>query len=560
MKKNLRIGEVLMDRGCITAEQMEQALAYQKEHRDMRVGQILIELGFVTEAQVLEALAVRLGLEIVNIGQLTVDLDAAALIPRDMAEKQNLLAVGFQDKNLVVITNDPLNYFALEEVRQLTGHPLLTKLSELGPLRRAISYYYAEVDARRAVKAANQGFAHREAELLNIEESESGDQEAPAIRLLNSLLDRAITTGASDIHIEPYEKQTRVRMRLDGSIVDYISLQRSVHQPLIARIKIMAGLDIAERRLPQDGHFRIKTGDHEPVNIRVSLLPTVFGEKAVLRVLATAGQVDHATHFGMDDDSYQRFLPMLNAPNGIIYITGPTGSGKSTTLYMVLEYLSHRQVNISTIEDPVEKNVSGINQTQVNPVAGMTFEVGLRALLRQDPDIIMVGETRDGETADISVRAAITGHTVLSTLHTNDAISSIVRLADMGVDNYLIANSLVGLVAQRLMRKVCPDCAREMPVTPQERALLGEGIETVRRGCGCPQCSGTGYRGRIAIHEMVTIDRNIRRMISHGADVEEIEAYARKEQGMRSLREKGTELVCQGVTTPEELVRVACYI
>ncbi|WP_371818035.1 GspE/PulE family protein [Pseudoflavonifractor sp. MSJ-37] len=559
MSKNLRIGEILMERGYIDEAQMDQALAYQKEHREMRVGQILIELGFVTESQVLEALAARLGLEIVNVGQLSVDLDAVALIPRELAEKQDLLAVSRSGQDLVVVTNDPLNYFALEEVRQLTGCSVSPRLSERGPLRRAINYYYSEVGARRAARDANKGFAQNDMELLELEESAGGDPEAPVIKLLNSLLDRAVTTGASDVHIEPYETQTRVRMRLDGAIVDYVTLQRSIHQPLIARIKIMSDLDIAERRLPQDGHFRIRTNDGTAVNIRVSILPTVFGEKAVLRVLATAGHVDYAEHFGMNEETWQKFVPMLNAPNGIIYITGPTGSGKSTTLYMVLEHLSRRQVNISTIEDPVEKNVPLINQTQVNPVAGLTFEMGLRALLRQDPDIIMVGETRDGETASISVRAAITGHMVLSTLHTNDAISSIVRLQDMGVDSYLIANSLVGLVAQRLVRKVCPHCAEEVEPTPQEQVLLGPDIHTVHRGTGCPQCNGTGYRGRLAIHEIVTIDRTIRRMISKGADVEEIEAYARREQGMRSLKEQGLALVAQGITTPEELLKVACY-
>ena len=559
MKTNLRIGEVLMERNYITQEQMEQALAYQKEHREKRVGQILIELGFVTETQVLEALAARLGLEIVNVGQMQVDLAAVKMIPRELAEKQNLLAVSFSDKNLEVVTNDPLNYFAFEEVRQLTGCQLVTRLCEMGPLKSAIRYYYAEVGAQQAAETANEDFAQSEAQLLEVDESESGDPEAPIVKLLNSLLDRAISTGASDVHIEPFEANTRVRMRIDGTIIDYVALQRSVHQPLIARIKIMANLDIAERRLPQDGHFRIRVGRNEHVNIRVSLLPTVFGEKAVMRILATAGAIDHAGHFGMDDESYAKFLPMLNSPNGIIYITGPTGSGKSTTLYMVLEYLSHRQVNISTVEDPVEKTLLGINQTQVNPVAGLTFEAGLRALLRQDPDVIMVGETRDGETAGISVRAAITGHLVLSTLHTNDAVSSIVRLADMGIDHYLIANSLVGLVAQRLMRKVCPHCAREVPVTPQEQAFLGEGIAAVKRGTGCTHCNGTGYRGRIAVHEIVTIDRNIRRMISRGAETEEIEAYAREQQGMRTLKEKGLELVKQGITTPEELIKIAYY-
>lgn len=468
-------------------------------------------------------------------------------------------AVSVSEGSLEIVTNDPLNYFAFEEVRQLTGCHVVIRLSELGPLQSAIRYYYAEVGAQQAAQTANEGFAGSDAELVRIEESESGDPEAPIVKLLSSLLDRAVSTGASDIHIEPFEGKTRVRMRIDGTIVDYVTLERSVHQPLIARIKIMANLDIAERRLPQDGHFRIRAGQEGHVNIRVSLLPTVFGEKAVLRILAAAGHVDHAEHFGMDDDSYAQFLPMLNSPNGIIYLTGPIGSGKSTTLYMVLEYLSRRQVNISTVEDPVEQNVPGINQTQVNPVAGLTFESGLRALLRQDPDIIMVGETRDGETAGISVRAAITGHLVLSTLHTNDAVSSVVRLADMGVDRYLIANSLVGLVAQRLMRKVCPHCAREAAVTPQEQALLGRDIRTVRRGAGCMHCNGTGYRGRVAVHEIVAVDRSIRRMISRGAEAEEIEAYAREHQGMKSLREKGLELVREGVTTPEELLRIAYY-
>lgn len=319
------------------------------------------------------------------------------------------------------------------------------------------------------------GFTTTAADDLEIEDLENSADEAPIIRLLNSLLERAIKTGASDIHIEPFENETRVRMRIDGVIMEYVTIHRNIHAPLIARIKILANLDIAEKRVPQDGHFRVKL-DEGNINIRVSVLPTVFGEKAVLRILASAAHLDHADHFGMDDFSYNQFAPMLNYPNGIIYITGPTGSGKSTTLYMVLDYLSGRKVNISTIEDPVEKNIPGINQTQVNVTAGMTFDVGLRALMRQDPDIIMVGETRDGETAGTSVRAAITGHMVLSTLHTNDAVSSIVRLQDMGVETYLVANSLVGLVAQRLLRKVCPSCAREMETTEQEAAYFWAGM------------------------------------------------------------------------------------
>ena len=460
MKRNLRIGEVLTEKGYVTEEQISQALAYQKEHRDMRVGQILMELGFVTETQVLEALASRLQLRIVDVAQLVVNVEAVAMVDKSLAEKNLILPVNVKDHNMQIVTNDPLNYFALEEVRQQTGCQLEILLSEEAPLKQAISYYFAEVSARKAAKQANIGFSTAGAmDELEIENLDNSDDEAPIIRLLNSLIERAIKTGASDVHIEPFEKETRVRMRIDGAIMEYVNIQRNIHAPLIARIKILANLDIAERRLPQDGHFRVALDDGQ-VNIRVSILPTVFGEKAVMRIMASNRKLEHADHFGMDEYSYKQFAPLLNYPNGIIYITGPTGSGKSTTLYMVLEYLTGRNINISTIEDPVEKNLPGINQTQVNPVAGLTFDVGLRALMRQDPDVIMVGETRDGETAGTSVRAAITGHVVLSTLHTNDAVSSIVRLEDMGVETYLVANSLVGLVAQRLLRKVCPNCAK----------------------------------------------------------------------------------------------------
>ncbi len=556
LSANLRIGEILTEKGYVDEGQMAQALAYQKEHRDRRVGQILIELQFVTEQQVLEALASRLEMEIVDVSQQQVDLEAVAMVDKELAEKNLFLPLSVKNRTMVLVTNDPLNYFALEEVRQQTGCYLQILLGEEKPLRQAISYYFAEVGARQAATQANAGFAVEEMDDLDLTELDNVDEEAPIIHLLNSLVERAIKSNASDIHIEPFDRETKVRMRIDGVIMEYVSLQRNIHQPLVARIKIMANLDIAEKRIPQDGHFRVKT-ESGPVNIRVSLMPTVFGEKAVLRLLSSSARLDYADQFGMDDESYRQFLPLLNCPNGIVYITGPTGSGKSTTLYMILEYLSKRMLNISTIEDPVEKNVKGINQTQVNPVAGLTFETGLRALLRQDPDIIMVGETRDGETAEISVRAAITGHVVLSTLHTNDAASSIVRLEDMGVEKYLIANSLVGLMAQRLMRKVCPNCSQEVDTTPEERKLLGEDVVKIRRGRGCSQCSNTGYRGRIAIHEIIAVDAPLRRMISDRASMEEIVEYARKQQQMHTLKENALKLVKKGISTPEELLKIA---
>ena len=556
MAANLRIGEVLEERGYVTQEQIQKALDYQKEHRDMRFGQILMQLEFVTENQVLEALASRLGLDIVDVTQMQVDIDAVSKIDMEFAQKHLLLPVNIQNGMLLLVTNDPLNYFALEEVRQRTGCYIQLMLSEEQPLSQAISYYFAEARAKMAASTANESF---EGEIFNdVDLSLIGesDDETPVIRLVNTLIDRAIRSNASDVHIEPFDNETKVRMRIDGVILDYVTLQRTVHQPLVARIKIMANMDIAEKRVPQDGHFRVNS-EIGYVNIRVSVIPTVFGEKAVMRILASAGKLDNADKFGMDEYTYQRFLPMLSVPNGIIYVTGPTGSGKSTTLYMILEYLRGRMVNISTIEDPVEKNVPDINQTQVNNTAGLTFEVGLRALLRQDPDIIMVGETRDGETAEISVRAAITGHMVLSTLHTNDAVSSILRLSDMGVENYLIANSLIGIVAQRLMRKVCPKCAREVETTWSERQILGEDVKTVRKGIGCPSCNHTGYRGRIAVHEILSIDGKIKRMISNRASTDEIFEYARNTQQMRTLKESAIDIVKQGISTPEELMKVA---
>ena len=543
---NIRLGDVLIDFGYITQDQLQAALAYQKEHKNLRVGQALQELGYVNERQVLEALAQRLQLRLIDFAQINVDISAVEKVPRELAQKYDMLPIAINGRSLVIAANDPLNYYAIEDIRQLTSMEPEIVLAELEPLRRSIQYYYAEVRARKAASKANSSdmAAARSEEFAVDMTEEGGDTDAPIIRLLNSLVQRAVTTGASDIHIEPFEGETKVRMRIDGVIIDYVTLQRALHQSLIARIKIMSNLDIAEHRVPQDGHFRARLETGPDVNVRV---------------LATNTRIEHADHFGMDDETYKRFRPLLDRPNGIVYLTGPTGSGKTTTLYMVLQEVAQRQVNVSTIEDPVERNLDCINQTQVNNVAGLTFESGLRALLRQDPDVIMVGETRDAETASISVRAAITGHMVFSTLHTNDALSSIVRLEDMGVERYMIANSLAGVVAQRLMRRVCPACARKVPVTEAEAELLGPSIPFVARGTGCPQCNGTGYKGRVAIHEMVVINKALRRMIAEGASIEEMTDAARKNQGMRSLRESAVQLVRDGVTTPEELLKITYF-
>ncbi len=553
--KNVRIGDVLLEYGYITQKQLEEALDYQKQNKGKRIGAVLIELGAITERQVLQALAQRLHLKLIDISTVTINIEAVGLIPQQLAEKYDMLAIDREDNVLTVAVNDPMNLYAIEDIRQLTGLQLQLLLTESKPLERAIRYYYSEVSARKAAHKANRSV---EETITQIEVEEGDDDDTPIVNLLNSLISRAYETNTSDIHIEPFEKQTIVRMRIDGVLVEYVTLQKSLHHSLIARIKIIADLDIAEKRIPQDGHFRTNI-EGNLINIRVSVIPTVFGEKAVLRLLASNSVIEHEHSYGMNEETYEKFSQMLKSPNGIIYLTGPTGSGKSTTLYMVLEELSKRKVNISTIEDPVEKNVPRINQMQVNNVAGLTFETGLRALLRQDPDIIMVGETRDTQTATISVRAAITGHLVFSTLHTNDACSSIIRLSDMGLERYMIASSLVGVVAQRLMRKICPECATEVEMTQEEEQFVGHKIPKVMKAKGCPACNYTGYKGRIAIHEILNIDRTVREMILDGATVEELKDYAVSNQGMKTLKESGIELVEKKITTMEELIKVAYY-
>ncbi len=552
--KNLKIGDVLKEQGYLTDEDLKKALEVQKNSSGKRLGEVLIEQGYITENQMLQAMAAKMDCQVVSIDNLSIDMTAVRKIPKQVAEKYCMLAIGNDGSRLQVVVNDPLNFYGLEDVRQITGQELVIYLCEKLALEKAIRYYYAEISAKIAAIKANEDMEPVVEEM----EVEDGEDDTPVINLLNSLIQRAYSAGASDIHIEPFEDKTLVRMRVDGTIVEYVTLKTSVHNSLIARIKILSELDIAERRRPQDGHFRSKQPDGY-LNIRVSVIPTVFGEKAVLRLLSGNARIDNSSTMGMLQEDYVKFQRMLQSPNGIIYLTGPTGSGKTTTLYMVLEELSRRNVNISTIEDPVEKNIPKVNQMQVNTLAGLTFETGLRALLRQDPDIIMVGETRDAETASISVRSALTGHLVFSTLHTNDAASSAIRLKDMGLEPYLIANSMVGVVAQRLMRKVCRECAVEREPTEEETRILGERLPKVKKACGCPACNNTGYKGRVAVHEILQIDKQVRRLIMENVQVEEIKEYAVSHQHMRTLKQCAMYYLREGITTVEEVLKVAYY-
>ena len=551
----IRIGDLMVTAGYITEDQLKEALAIQKQSGGKRIGQTLIDLGYVTEPQMLAALADRLGMQVIDMGSFPVDAETVQLIPKQMAEQYLMLPVAQDDSGVILAVNDPLNLYAIEDVRQTIGLPVKTVIAQEQALRDAIDYHYAGIKAKLAAQDANENTAGTNIDEIVIDTS-AGADDAPIINLVNSLLDKAFQDNASDIHIEPFETNVVVRMRIDGTLIDYITLQKNVQDSLVARIKIMGDMDIAERRIPQDGHFRVRIAG-QIVNVRVNVIPTVFGEKVVMRLIMSAVAIDNNQTFGMTQECFEKFTKKLMSPNGLIYITGPTGSGKSTTLYNALGSLAQKPINISTIEDPVEKNLPRLNQVQVHPTAGLTFEVGLRALMRQDPDVIMVGETRDAETASISIRAAVTGHLVLSTLHTNDAASTIVRLIDIGAEPYMLSSALVGVVAQRLMRKVCPYCKKPEPLSQRQIDFLGHDIPGAMKGTGCGQCHNSGYLGRTAIHEVLVVDKTMRKMIAENAEAEVMKQYAIKTQGMKTLRMAAELLVQQGITSMEELERVA---
>ena len=557
--QQLRLGEVLIEAGYITQEQLENALSLQKSSpMKKRLGEVMIENNIITENRLNIALSKRLNIKYVAMSDSPVDLEAVKKIPKAVASKHCLIATAIEQNVLRVIINDPLDYYAIEDVKLITHMQIEVQICNRADIMKSISEAYSEIETKQAATGANETAAQTSA-LGYVDISATAD-DTPIVTLLNSTLYKAHSAGASDVHIEPFEEHTHFRIRVDGLIVDYLTVSVSLHNSIVARIKILAGMDIAEKRAPQDGHFRAKLQDIE-INVRVSSLPTVFGEKVVLRFMGQSGALDNSTTFGMDRDDYERIMDILKVPHGVVYVTGPTGSGKTTTLYMIMEMLAKRHVNISTIEDPVERNLARINQTQINPLAGLTFESGLRSILRQDPDVIMIGETRDSETASIGVRAALTGHLVMSSLHTNDSVSAIVRLIDMGVEDYLLANSLVGVVAQRLVKKVCQFCSEEYEPTVYElRALGGARPSSLIRGKGCHNCNNTGYKGRVAVHEILAIDPRVRSMISSGATTEKIYAYVREEGKLKFLQESLQTLVVEKKTTVEEMLKLTYFV
>ena len=557
--QQLRLGEVLLEAGYITEEQLDYALSMQKASPSKkRLGAVLIELNIITEESLNTALSKRLNIKYVSMSDAPVDLEAARKIPKAVASKHCLIAIAADQSTLRININDPLDYYAIEDVKLITHMQVDVQICNRSEIMKAISEAYSEIETQKAASGANEAAGSSSA-LGFVDISETAD-DTPIVTLLNSTLYKAHSAGASDIHIEPFEENTFFRIRVDGLIVDYLTLSVSLHNSIVARIKILAGMDIAEKRAPQDGHFRAKLQDIE-INVRVSSLPTVYGEKIVLRFMGQAAALDNSGTFGMELDDYEKIMNILQVPHGMVYVTGPTGSGKTTTLYMIMEMLAKRHVNISTIEDPVERNLARINQTQINPLAGLTFESGLRSILRQDPDIIMIGETRDSETASIGVRAALTGHLVMSSLHTNDSVSAIVRLIDMGDEDFLLANSLVGVVAQRLVKKICPFCREEYAPNEFEVRMLGGMMPSLlARGRGCHNCNNTGYKGRVAVHEILAIDPRIRSMISSGAPTEVIYSYVREENKLKFLQSSLQKMVAERTTTIDELMKLTYFV
>jgi type IV pilus assembly protein PilB len=561
-----KLGEVLVTEGKISPEELEEALTIHRED-GRQLGEILVSMGSVSKTDLAEALAKRLRLEYVEIIEADVDRAAATLVDRRVLRKHGALPLRVEDGKLVVAMSDPTNFYALEDLSMLSGHPVRPVVALEDEIRRvfdralAIGEEVSELLGEAAEDSSADDFSSGEVELG----VDAGPEEAPIVKLVGAILQRAVGEGASDIHIEPRSKELAVRFRVDGVLREVMSVPPKLQGGVIARLKILANLDIAERRLPQDGRFSVRSGTQK-IDLRAATLPTVFGEKVVLRLLDTSSVEANLKKLGFAGRDLERFEEVFRRPHGTILVTGPTGSGKSTTLYATLAELNSPDKNIITIEDPVEYRMRGINQIQVNPKAGLTFASGLRSVLRADPDVVMIGEIRDYETAKISVEAALTGHLVLATLHTNDAPSAVARLTDMGVEPFLTASAVDCVIAQRLARRLCERCKEPVELEPEALESLnfpfelleeqGEVFLSFHRPVGCERCGGTGYKGRVGIFEHMVVGDEIRERILERTSAGEI-ARAAEERGggMVRLREDGLLKAARGITTVEEVLR-----
>ena len=556
--KNIPVGQYMVQRGLINEQQLQAVLKHQKEHREPGkfFGDYVVELGYVTDVQFAKVLAEKLEVNYVDLNEEKILPEAAAKIPENIAKKYNIIAINISGHRLTVASNDPVNFYIFEEVKVICGMDVVPVLATKEAIKKAINKVYSMKNVDSMLENAKSEISIEEtSENSELESSVERVDNAPIVKLATSIVENAFRIGASDIHIEPFRNQTKIRVRTDGELVELMRVSNVIHNSLTTRYKIISGMNIAEKRIPQDGRFS-QVVDGITLDVRVSSLPTVNGEKVVIRILSTGDvAVRKITDLGMIDYNYKMFEKMLRCPHGVILVTGPTGSGKTTTLYAALGEIAKPNVNVITVEDPVEKNIDGINQCQVNTKAGMTFAAALRSILRQDPDIVMIGEMRDSETAEIGIRAAITGHLVLSTLHTNDAASTITRLVDMGVPAYLVATSLIGVVAQRLVKMLCPSCKKPRMSSKSENELLGvtESV-TIYDPCGCKYCNSTGYKSRTAIHEIILSTTEMASLISNGGSADEIAKLA-KENGTKLLRDNVAELVINGTTSMDELIK-----
>ena len=555
MKGRKRLGELLIEAQKITQDQLDQALAAQKRSGE-RLGRVLIKQGAITEPVLLEVLVQNLGIPLVDLSATPPDKEAARLIPMSLAERHGVIPIRKKGNRLTVAMTDPTNFFAIDDLRMVTQCEIEPVMTMEADILRAIQQTYTVTDL--VEKSVSQLQKDEPLFASEIETSE----DAPVINIVNSLISQAVKNGASDIHLEPMENGLRVRFRIDGVLREATSFPKNIQGSIVSRVKIISNMDIAEKRVPQDGRLQVQEEDR-PIDIRASSLPTIYGEKIVLRLLDQKSAILDVDTLGFSPDNLEKYKAMYRHSFGMILITGPTGSGKTTTLHSTLNELNTVAKNIITIEDPVEYRLAGINQVQVNNKAGMTFANGLRSILRQDPNIIMVGEIRDKETAEIAIRAALTGHLVLSTMHTNDAAGAVTRLIDMGIEPFLVASSVLGCVAQRLVRRVCPECRTSYtPDIDSPECVLMEGVDSTAvcrmlyKGTGCIHCGNTGFRGRVAIHEVMPMTSKLRDLTIHSYSAAEIERAA-VDEGMRTMQQDGIDKALKGFTTISEVIRVA---
>lgn len=534
--KKKKLGELLKKAGLVTEEQIVAAI--QEQQSGQKLGDLLLEKGYITEQQLIEVLEFQLGIPHVSLFRYPFQFELVKLVPIQFARKHIIIPLSKENNILTVAMHDPMDYYAIDDMEMYTGFSIKPVIAAKADILEAITAVYKEAETGET-------------------RNDAAAEAAPAIRIVEQLIAAGVQLKASDIHMDPYENEVQVRYRIDGDLRRERTLPKSIQAAVVARVKILANMNITETRLPQDGRIKLKM-ENTHVDLRISVLPTVFGEKVVIRILDLSNVVKGLDELDFSEENYQKYSHLIEQPSGLILFTGPTGSGKSSGLYASINHLNREQYNIITVEDPVEFELQGVNQMQVNSNIGLTFATGLRSILRQDPNIIMVGEIRDSETAEIAVRASLTGHLVFSTLHTNNAIASIPRLMDMRIEPYLVVSSVSGVVSQRLVKRICRDCKEAYSPTAVEAELLGRhdlDSETLYRGKGCNSCKQTGYKGRMAVHELLVVDDKIRDLLIKNRSVDEIKEAA-IENGMKMLIDDGLEKALQGMTTVEEVLRI----